>query len=562
MSQTAFPLPPVHESYSPLANARAAGNVLPNLVALQRDQPAVAERLTGESVPDDTTFLLARDGSLTAKVAGQWWGGNSLPLRSAEAMLKDVTADVAVSCMIAPVHAAQVRHLLDKIEPQHAVLVIQPDAATVAVMLRCANFTTDITAGRLWIVTGESWATDLDALLTSQPGLPVPGRFVRTPDVDDATADPLLSTANTVFGRHIASRARQIASIRSTPPRHRAAMLHIGVITSSRFRLWSNAGNVLASTLATSTPQHVCVAWETVDLDTPTTASPLAIAQLAQSCDAIVAADLFRADHPNLLPASLPWVTWATTPRVGQYDPASPHDRLMIADPSWRSIATDAGWPADRIVIASWPTGMIDSTAPSGTGAHLALLADVHDLTPPKFTESYSSHRLAWEAIASELTRDPFAITRATDVNRYLDGHLARFNIARASIDRGAFVERLILPAFTIGLAGVLLEGQVPLALHGRGWETTNCHDHARGPVTTHQRFVDIVQGATGLVRPWPLTFKHEIDTIGRPVLTAVNAPTFLAEARAVLAGGGAPRGDDATELISASKVIALVINP
>lgn len=538
-------------------NTRAAGNVLPNLAALRDAQPTIADKITDESIPDDTTFLLARDGSLTAKVAGQWWGGNSLPARSAEAMLKDVTTDVAVSCMVAPVHAAQVRHLLDKIEPQHAVIVVQPDTATVALMLRCANFTDELLGGRLWIVTGESWEADLDALLTSQPGLPVPGRFVRTPDVDDEIAGPLMSAANALFGRHINCRAHAIVNLVKSGPRHRAGVKRVGVITASRFRLWANAGNVLAETLIGTTPQHVCVAWEAVDLDLPTTASPLTIARLAETCDAVVTADTFRADHPNLLPAALPWVTWATRPRIGPYDVAAPDDRLLVADPSWLSLATDAGWPTDRVTVAGWPYNAKQFNAATGPGARLALLADVYDLKAPAFTEAYSSHRLAWEAIASELTRDPFAVRRAADVNAYLDRHLARFDVAPSAIDRGAFVERLVLSAYTVGVASALLEAQVSLTIHGQGWETTACRDHARGPVKSREQFDEIVRGATGLVRPWPLTFKHEIDAVGRAVLAADDAKGLIAKARAML--GGQPSSNDAegSDALTASKVLS-----
>lgn len=489
-------------------------------------------------------WLFARDGALTANQAGRWWGDNSLPARSAVAMLKDVSGAVAVTCVVAPAHAAQLRALLDRIEPGHAIIVIQPDAAAAHVALHCEDLSDAITAKRLWWAIGSNWADTLDRLLTELPGLPVPGRFVRTPDVADAVAEQIMPVAQEIFSRHMTARSQQIATLRSASRRVGRFVKHVAVVAPSRFRLWSNAGATLARTLATTTPQHMAADWRTVDTDQPTASSPLAVAQAAVDCDAIVMADSGRCDNPNLLPIDLPWITWVTTGRVPRFDQAGPNDRLLLADANWRSVAKANGWPDARMAIAAQP--MAARRPAPARPAHLALVVNIPNLDVPDVARDYSSHRLVWDAIREQLSRDPFAI--GSDVGQYFDRHLKKANIDPASVDRNAFIDRLIMPAYAIGVASVLLDAQVPLTIYGDGWEDTPCRDHARGPLRSRVAFEMAVDAATALVRPWPVAFAHEIDSLNRPVLTAVGSRAeLLAAANALLAGGAMPESSQPT---------------
>jgi hypothetical protein len=497
------------------ADGNAQANVDANVRAIQSAQPGLVDLV--EQAPARARWTLARDGSLTATIDRGWWGGNSLPARSAREMLKGVEGAVAMSCMVAPTHAAQVRAFLEHIEPQQGVIVVQPDVESVRITIRCEDFSNEITRKRLWLAVGPDWAAQLDRLLTDLPGLPVPGRFIRLPDVDDEVASAVMSGAQAVFGAHITGRAERLVTVRVTPARRRGFVTKVCVVAPSRFRLWSNAGRVLAETLSSTTPQHVAASWEVVDTDDLTTASPLAVAQAVSRCDAIVTADVGRSDNPSIASSDLPWVTWVTTPRVPRFDPSGSKDRLILADRSWVDVARDAGWTKNKVTIAGWPS-RASSSRPSTSGpAHLALLTDVSDLKAPTTVEDYSSQRVVWDAIRDELTGDPFVI--GADPGSYLDAKLRKHGISPDAVDRALFVERLILPAYTIGLASVLLEKQVPLLIYGAGWDKTACRDHARGPVRTRDEFDAIVDAAAALVRPWPLAFAHEIDVVGRPVI-------------------------------------------
>src|SRR5258706_2787504 len=134
----------------------AARNYHVNLNALQSSQPDLAATLTDE-LPD-AQWLLGRDGSLTARVAGQWWSGCSLPLRAAQTLLEKLELGATVSCFLSPTHAAQLRVTLDRLSTSQGVIAVVPEPADLRLILACDCFETAIRAGRLWFVAREHWA--------------------------------------------------------------------------------------------------------------------------------------------------------------------------------------------------------------------------------------------------------------------------------------------------------------------------------------------------------------------------------------------------------------------
>src|SRR4051794_24021803 len=92
---------------STAATAAAARNYQSNLSALRSSQVDLAAYLR----PDmpQAEWLLGRDGSLTARLNGQWWSGCSLPLRAAQTLLEKLDLGARVSCFLSPTHAAQLR---------------------------------------------------------------------------------------------------------------------------------------------------------------------------------------------------------------------------------------------------------------------------------------------------------------------------------------------------------------------------------------------------------------------------------------------------------------------
>ncbi|HSU66353.1 MAG TPA: hypothetical protein VLJ39_05760 [Tepidisphaeraceae bacterium] len=491
------------------ASERAAANREANERALQQSQPDLCIL----ELPPDLEWVFARDGSLTALLGGStWWAGCSLPKRAARFMLKDIDVAGVTACFLHPTHAAQLRVALGHLEARQAILAIQPDPKSLAVALHCEDFSQDIAAGRLWFVAGEDWPAALEALLARNPGLPTPSQFIRPILSEPEAADRLIEPAQAVFtevgARRTAilrERAAELLKIR--PPTGRVC-----VVAPTTFRLWDDAGRVLREIELAGSGFTV----RPFDPDQPTCASPLALAEMASDCDAVIAPNLYRSSVPEMVSAGIPWISWVTSPRIPSADGSSKRDRLLLADKDWQAAAQQAGWTPSQIRIAGWPP-VANASHPSRMPAGLALVADTVTLTPPKHVESFSSHLLLWEHIRAELTSDPFAID---DVHDYLKTRMARYQIDSSGFDAGAFVDGLVVPAFQQGVANLLFEEGLAFSLFGKGWNPMQFGTQLQGPVTSRQQLRAIVSGASALVHLWP-TQSHPVLSSGPPVIRA-----------------------------------------
>lgn len=543
-----------------LADRRWAANVAANGHALAATQPGLV-RVLRDGLPGFTP-VFARDGSLTTFYDREtWWAGCSLPRRAAGAMLKRLDARGGTSCFLCPPHAAHLRVALDRAERNQAVIAVVPADRDLAVMLGCENFSADLAAGRLWFAAGEDWPAVLGRLLADRDGLPMPQQFIRLPTLPDEEVQHLVKSAQQVFAAENARRAAATASLRDGwSPATNGARRRVCVVAPSHFRLWNDAGQVIADALAASAGNAPAAEWRTFDVDDPAQASPLALARAAVASGAVVSANLARADLPNLLPTDLPWLTWVTTPRVPPFAPAAgPRDALLLADSTWRAAAREAGWPDERIGAAAWPAAP-DTNADAGSSL-AAVVCDTHSVEPDERIADFSSHQLLWDAIAEELRRDPFALVRAGDADRFLDTHLRRAGVAAEGLDRRAFVDRLIVPAYAQAVALTLARAGVPLRLYGRGWdalpELAPYHD---GPISSRFELLQVARRAGALVHVWPSTHARPIESLGRPVLRPGPAgrDAFLRDVRAALAGHVRPPHPTA-EAISAAAVLRLL---
>jgi hypothetical protein len=239
----------------------------------------------------------------------------------------------------------------------------------------------------------------------------------------------------------------------------------------------------------------------------------------------------------------MPWLTWVTTPRVPAFAPAGPNDRLLLADAAWRDAAAGAGWPAERIDTAGWPTPPShDAPAPSG----LTLVADTAALDAPESLVEFSSHCLLWETVRQAVLRDPFALP--ADVAGWVRDLARAHGIANDTLDVAMFVGRLVIPAYQQALAEALLAAGAPLRLYGRGWgDLPRFTANAAGEVTSREHLTEIARDAAALVHAWPAAGAHAIDAFGRPVIrrTGRRRETFLRDASLALKGALGPRGSD-----------------
>ena len=512
-----------------------------NLQAVGQRQPLLAAAVAEVGV--EVEWVLARDGSLTARSADGWVSECSIPRRTAEAVLRKMELGAVVTCFLSPTHAAQLRVTLDRLGAAQALIAVVPDVADVRLMLGCEAFVDEIEAGRLWFAWGEDWAVRLRDLLVGNDGLPVPGQFVRTAMVEDDRMQGMIARAQEVLSREMTRRAEAVREVFKTGV---ADSNLICAVAPGGFRLWDDAGAVIADMSRAG-------GWRVVDPDQPCQASPVALARAAADCGAVVAANLGRSDLSELLPKATRVITWLTGPRVPRFDPKAEADALVVADERWRPLAISAGWPADRVTVAGWP-----ARGAAGAGAGLGVIADTVPIVRPAF--DLSSHNVLWDTIALELANDPFAAGQ--DVAAYLVQLLRRAGIADGSVDARTFIERLILPAYQQGLVRRLIDAGAPVRLFGRGWgEIAEFAPAHQGEVSNPDALRRAVASCAALAHVWPEAWAHPIDAAGRPVLrlTFRGAEAWLSDARRIVAGPLQAHRVNAPPALSAALVMGLL---
>jgi hypothetical protein len=486
-----------------------------NLDALRSTQPELVTLVEAET--SRGTFLFARDGSLTAQDAtGRWAAGCSLPRRAAQAMLESLQNRAPVACFLDPSHAAQLAVVLERFERPQAVIAIVSDMATLRFTLECHNFSDDLADRRLWFAAGTDWSDRLTQLMRRHEGLAIPSAFIRLPILSEEVAETEIRIAREVFAAETARRAQRAAAVKETWRLTRSGPSRptegrVCVVAPSHFRLWDDAGWLLGQGLRDDS--HFIA----FDPDQPTTASPLAFATAACAADAVLAAGVFRADVPDVVPADLPWITLVTGPRLAPPAAAATRDRLILTDATLQATATKLGWQRAQVTVAGWPAlpraGDMDAPA-----APLTLIANTSPIEKPPEPLDLSSHQLLWDLVRNEITANPLIV--GNDISHYLDTRRQRLDIGTEGFDRALFIDRLIVPAYQQAIARLLVRSQIPLHIHGAGWDCiAELAAHVRDVVSTRDTFLHIVRSASALLHAWPIHGPHPIDACGRPVV-------------------------------------------
>jgi hypothetical protein len=514
------------------AAVAARRNFRANLLALEGRQPELAAAVAGD--PPDVEWVLARDGSLTARVEGGWWSGCSLPRRAAQSLLEKMDLKAMVTCFLSPTNAGQVRVTLDRLSAAQALIAVVPEVADLRLMLCCESFENEIRAGRLWFAWGENWDAELERLLSEQDGLPTPGQFVRTTLVEAERIDGMIRTAQALFSRELGRRADAVRGLFAASASVEAD--RICVAAPGTFRLWDDAAGVLQAAAMEN-------GWGATDPDDPCQASPVAFARAAAGCGAVVVINVGRADLPAGLPARTKVISWLTGPRIPLFVPESDGDQLLVVDERTRKSAIAAGWPPDRVATAGWPRRQ-----PGTSGCGLGVIADTLALAMPEF--GLSSHKVLWESIAREIAQDPFALGQ--DPAAYLARWLTGVGIAEETVDRALFLQQLIQPAYEQALVRWLLAAGVELRLFGSGWGAIDEFSaHHAGEICDRVQLAKAVDSCAALVHVWPTNAAHPIEAAGRPVLRrgSKEKAMWLTEAKRLAKGEGRFASAEAPEL-------------
>ena len=477
---------------------RARANLAANAAALGRSIALPA-----------LTWRLARDGMLTAH-DGSWLAGCSVPRRAAEVMLRKTIVDGNVACLVLPNHAGQVLACQGKLSPSQALIALLNGEDDLPSMLACHDFSADIAAGRLMFAWDES---SLHALFKNNPGMPVPQQYVRIATSPAELAEPAMKMAQRVFGLVMPA---QHERIRAAAKQSQPTDADLCIVVSRRFRLWDDAGDVLAGVSG----------GEVVDCDIPTRSATAHVAERIAAGRAVVMANMGRADRSELAAINRPWICWVTGPRVPAFVASQPRDGLLLADETFAPLATAAGWPASRVRIAAYP---IEPLPPPGKTP--TLIADLPSLKPPEVVCDFSSWRVAWEHIDAELQADPLRI--GNDASAYLDRVLRQYEIDEPKLPRALFLNGVVAGAFAVGVAKLLKARGASPAVYGSGWQAFADTIDWRGPIADRAALRSVVSGASYVIDPYlqPLTALRAID---RPIVRAfgLTLPSLIGQLR------------------------------
>jgi hypothetical protein len=501
------------------AHVCAAENRAENVRALLHTQPDLIDPLS-ESEPG-VEWVFGRDGALTARdTRGRWAAGCSLPRRAAREMLRKLEVHGSVACFLAPPHAAQVSVALEFMRPEQAIVALVPTVDHLRAILCCENFADAISSHRLWLVAGELWPAQLAKLYEEHPGLAPPAQFIRVPASPDELIEPLVNEAQQVISQVTTRRSRQMQSVRARPWT-KPSVTRLCVVAPTRFRLWNDLGHALVVAAREAAHSSDDLTWTLYDADDPAFGSPLALAETARQCSALLTANTARCDLPGVLPIEMPWLTWVTAPRIPSFSAAGLNDQLLLANAAARDVALRQGWPPPRVHVATWPTRM---PPPDDFAKAIAIIADTRVLDVPEDLNDYSSHTLLWEAIRDELLHNPR--TLGDDTGAYLTTRMRKMCISPDVLPTHRFIEQLIIPAYQQGVARAMFREQGrSVQLHGECWDRIGeFARHAHGPVASRHRFDEVVAASRALVHVWPTRHAHPIDHTGRPVLRLGSA--------------------------------------
>jgi hypothetical protein len=485
---------PTAEATTTTADRRATANLRANLEAMTSLQPDLVEPVRQTSISIDWVF--ARDGFLTGRTSSGWWSDCSVPLLAGRQMFKKLELTGVSGCFLNPLNAGQIRAAFERLQSTQAMIAVVPEMETLRIILHCGDFSNELDAARLFFAAGPDWPKQLESLFDKFPGLPLPQQFIRTPLMEDADMVPFTTEAQAVISRETSRRSERLQGILARDARPKNG--DVLVLAGSRFNLadWSNLA--LFQTLV----QQVDPKFLRFDPDSPLTASPLALAERAADAGALMTADLFRADLAGIVPPQTPWITWVTSGRVAGPDPQATADIVLLANPQWRQLATETGWPEERIKIAGWPQ-IVRRPNSSSAPSVLGLLTDICAIEAPQRVKDFSSQLLLWEMIEEELSRNPLAL--GDDPKQYLQSRMIELNIGDEGFDRNLFIEKLIAPTYKRGLSRFLLQNGIPMALYGRGWsEQAEFRAWAKGPIESLDDLTAAISRCHAVLHPFP----------------------------------------------------------
>jgi hypothetical protein len=486
---------------STLASDLARQRLSHNRAALAEAQPELLAFAPPDPPPCE--YLFARDQSLTLRLPdGRWLDDCTVPFRAAQRMVAPLRIAGVAAVVIAPSHPAQVRALLDRIEPHQSILVLWPDDTSLHLACCLADLAEAIRLQRLIVATGALWWGSLRKVLEDRPGLPVPVQLVRLATTPSSIMEQLQPDLDQLIAE-ASARQQSASEVASANRRPRPAQARRWLVVGASHRtLWAEAPAWIDQ-LASDVPPGLQL--DRIDSSRAVESSQLRFMRAAIESDVVVTVDAARSDQPVPALESIPWITLATM-RIPASRHALPFDRLVVADDASARAARGAGWDDRQIVVRS-----ITAPVPL-TGRAVGVLADVVAPSVPDSVDRYSSQRLVWDNLVSMLSSGRFVgATPRAMIEALADAQ----QVEISDLPSGLMTHHLSETTMALWVARVLLKHGIQPVLFGRGWDDhpdlKPFHD---GFDPT--RLPDVLARCATLIDVWPARSTHPARTSGR----------------------------------------------
>ncbi len=479
----------------------------PNLAALHRWLPRVADRLASTPIPPDWQPTAGTDATATycrREIPDDplcWLGRTSMPAASAAPLVANMTAATGIGLGIGTGY--EWLTFLNRLTSDQLIYVFEPDPVQVRLALTICTMTAALDAGRILLLTGPDAAQELAAFLENHPGFEPPSVIHPLPTIDPAQRNTLLAQAESMVRQAVTQRAERttqaIAQLNSQPaptdPERRLVLsLQQDGPTQRPLRAAMEA-------CARSHPDKV----KELLLDHHSSASLLARINAAlQHHPAVITSDLFRSQLGPCIPPHAFVETWIPpTPHYSFWFtlpaavPSPTHDRIICHNVEHQDLLQSANMINVRIVPIAIPAVSIPTPSIEISIRHTsALLGDLPSMDPEAHGLKLPSHTAVWNAARDLILEDPLAVHTAMLPDLFRRAQ-ARCGVEIVepqlvdSLNRG-IRHVLAVSGVAIGLAKLLCDAGLSVRCIGSGWNTPQITGLPLQIIPTPAKFSDL----------------------------------------------------------------------
>lgn len=455
-----------------------------NLAVLHDSHPALATALKSTPAPAAVPAL-TRDGQLSFQLAQPdghptWLGRTSIPSVRARALIEQLDLGPGNVMLPGIGQGAEVDLFLARLPGHRAVFIWETQPATLGLILRLYDWSTQIARGRLVFI-----ACQLDELtetlvnwLAEHPGHLCPERLMVWPWSTPPELAAIRSAVQNAYTDTDYRRTTRLADLRARltdkPPASAPPL--VAVLAPKP----TEEAHLLAAGLADAAKT---LGWQSViaTVTGPGDVHPLAqankLATAGQRPTFAVLADYARQGARCLLPDEVPAVSWLGISAAPTMTPTGESDMLAVTHTRQQPWAATTAANTPRPLVLPLPclTHSTEDPIPQADREDTALiLADIHPTHASTLGFRLASHQRLWDAALRMLEEV---------VDGFTDDQAARL-LSRAEAQTGvrlddqnirqAMLSGLCHPAAT-GLlwrkmAQHLTANKVPVDIHGTGW--------------------------------------------------------------------------------------------